>query len=101
MSGRVGSYVDYLEYEVRHDGTAEIVDIAVRSEREKGVGRSMFQSMLDLLPPEVHLVWALCRDENAVGNAFYRGVGFRKLCELPGFYKDSDAVMWGYDVEKT
>lgn len=93
---------DYLEYRDGSGGTVEIWDIAVVSERRKGVGTSMVMELVTrCLDRGVKRVYAVTRAENRVAQEFYRSLGFHPE-PLYDFYgvKDEngkatvDAVMY-------
>lgn len=78
---------DFLHYRNASGNSYEIFDIVVNSERRKGHGRRMIQLMLDGLPTECRLVWAITRETNVVAHWFYNGLGFRLIAVLQDFYR--------------
>lgn len=104
---------DYLSFREGSGGTVEIFDIAVNSERRKGVGKKLVNILLNQLDKEADkppTVFAVCRSTNKIAHLFYEAVGFRIVANLFDFYKDGvrsdddrgcvDAVMYGYDIPR-
>lgn len=91
---RLESGNDYIAYRPGSGNTIEIFDIAVSSERRKGVGRRLVKEMLSKLPKDC-LVWAMTRPENTIACTFYSSLGFKVLGLLRGFYSDGDSVVYG------
>lgn len=85
--------IDELQYKIGHCGEIEIEDIKVMSERKKGIGREMFNELLELNPKTVY---AFTRKSNVVGRHFYKALGFREI-ELPNFYSEEDAILVIYE----
>lgn len=88
---------DYLDYRHGSGNSVEIYDIAVGSERRKGIGTAMFRSLLATLKRSC-LVFAIARSENRVAQQFYLSIGFRVVGVLCKFYQEGDAIMYGYDL---
>lgn len=78
---------DYLVWQARSDGTVEIVDIAVNSERRKGIGRGLVKELYRRMPVGTRTVYAFSRASNMVAYDFYRELRFRAV-PIPSFYKD-------------
>lgn len=81
----------------------EIFDIAVTSERRKGVGRDLVRKLLKNVPNNTSLVYAITRIGNTVAQQFYEGIGFRLLGRLHNFYRDGaaeieSALVYGLDI---
>lgn len=90
---------DYLEWRQGSGDTLEIYDIVVGSERRKGKGRLLVQTVLGLCKPYgAKLLWAITRASNGIAQDFYSGVGFRVIARLNKFYQGEDAIMYGKDV---
>lgn len=85
---------DYLLWRESYGDTIEIVDIAVYSERQKGVGRSMFEEL-----DKTKNIFAFCRDTNEGAIAFYKKLGFKGTF-VPNFYKDSNAYIFIHEASK-
>jgi len=83
---------DYLYWREGGGETAEIVDIAVKSERRKGVGREMVDEMLT--KTQARRIYAITRASNAVAQMFYMKTGFTSNVLLPDFYPDEDGIMY-------
>jgi ribosomal protein S18 acetylase RimI-like enzyme len=95
--------VDRLEWRYASGKTVEITDIVVGTERRKGQGRKLVESLLQVLrangqPP--YMVYAITRSSNAIAQEFYQGIGFKSLGKLDGFYVDAQeaAVVYGKDI---
>lgn len=98
---------DYLEWRYAPGQTAEIVDIKVLSERVKGKGRKLVETLVRELKSKqatqpVKLLYALARADNEIARGFYTALGFVEISRLPGFYRDGrpaqDAIVWGYSL---
>lgn len=102
---------DYLVYEIRPGGNVvEIIDIAVNSERRKGYGTKMINTLIESLKDKApfHL-YLFTRRSNQVARSFYESLGFRVITILPEFYlvkavngsliKREDAVIYGRMIE--
>lgn len=92
---------DWLDYRAGSGGTVEIFDIVVNSERGKGVGRRLVETLFNSLDVRTR-VWAVTRTTNPVAQQFYERLGFRVLGVLRDFYRPDpkapvgvDAVMYG------
>ena len=92
---RIGDSRDFLVFQYRHDQTVEIVDIAVNSERRKGIGRSLVRQLCHKLEPTLR-VYAITRINNEVAHSFYESLGFCVAGVLRRFYSEdgADAVMY-------
>lgn len=93
---------DWLEYRNGSGDTVEILDINVGSERRKGVGRLMVNTLLRRLKDE-DFVWAITRINNCIAQEFYEELGFRVVGVLRNFYRRDDqtrvdAIMYGRKV---
>lgn len=86
--------VDYLVYRKGQEHTLEIYDIAVRSERGKGIGRSMVEEMIEKENPRI--VYAFTRKTNEIAREFYKALGFTEL-KVMNFYPDGPAIMVIYE----
>ena len=91
------SSCDYLIHRQGSGDTWEIFDLAVKSERGVGIGRSMVEQLLSELPNDVTLVYAITRKSNRIAQEFYKALGFRLIGVLTRFYGDEDAAMYGVD----
>lgn len=83
--------IDFLVYRPAGGGTIEIFDIAVMSERGKGIGSSLVEELIKKEKPKV--ITAITRNENIPARQFYNKLGFTKV-HLDKFYPDGDAVMY-------
>lgn len=92
--------VSFITSRLTPGGVREIVDIKVMSERRKGLGRSLVERVIKNAAPGTNVV-AMTRRSNEIAQAFWSGIGFRKLGELSGFYGDTgeDAIVYGKRVE--
>lgn len=90
----VNNGLDYLAYREGSGGTVEVYDLAVNSERGRGVGRLMVNTLLDRVRGRTHLVWALTRQSNYGARAFYAKMGFTPLSTMPMFYREESAIMY-------
>lgn len=99
--------LDRLTYREGSGKTVEIFDIAVGSERRKGIGRALVSDLMDRFPQGT-VVWAITRSDNCGAQRFYEGIGFRTIGVLRSFYEHDptattqgervDAVMYGKQV---
>ncbi len=90
---------DRLTYQVRGDGTVEIVDVVVTSERRTGRGRELLRLLFGRLDGTVQTVYAITRAENMIAQSWYEACGFEVTGVLRRFYeRDSravDAILYG------
>lgn len=84
---------DFLVYQTGSGGTVEILDIAVMSERQKGIGREMVEELKNRV--DTHLIFAITRPSNGVAIKFYLALGFKIVSRLKRFYVEGDAIMYG------
>lgn len=83
---------DYLYYRPGSGDSVEIFDIAVKTERRLGVGRSMVAELRKKFPHSV--IYAITRESNLVARQFYSALGGVEA-KLPGLYLDENmAVMY-------
>lgn len=83
---------DYLVWRPGSGGTAEIFDIAVNTERQKGVGRDMVEELKRTT--SASRIFAITRASNSGACRFYKKIGFKLCANLPKFYEDEDAEMY-------
>lgn len=88
---QIGNHIDYLYYRKGSGETIEIYDIAVKSERQKGTGRRLFNALLKKTDPE--RVFAITRKSNEGAQAFYKKLGFKGY-NLPKLYPDESAMIF-------
>lgn len=97
---------DYLVWRVGYGRTVEIEDIAVGSERRRGIGRKLVEKLLLAVPPDTAMVYALTRAGNTIAHQFYEALGFRIVGRLHYFYRDVNekgngslehAIVYGLD----
>lgn len=94
---------DFLIYRDGSGGTVEIFDIVVNSERRKGRGRLLVDTLLKRVEGRVRLVWAITRAENFIAQQFYEKLNFKVVANLRNFYgiknkegeETIDAIMYG------
>ena len=79
---------DYLVYREGQNYTTEIYDLAVMSERRKGIGTEMINKLKE---KGGHL-YAFMRYSNHRAKSFYEKNGFVAY-HLPKFYPDEDAYL--------
>lgn len=94
MKKIVKNKVDKLVYREGMEDTIEIFDIVVRSERGKGIGKSMIEEMISLENP--FIVYAFTRKTNEIARAFYKAIGFIEI-KIPRFYKGDPVIMVIYE----
>lgn len=82
--------VDFLVYRPAGGGTIEMFDIAVMSERGKGIGTSLINEMIKREKPKV--IHGITRESNEGAITFYKKLGFTTTL-LENFYPDGNAVM--------
>lgn len=109
VSGTIHLDKDTRDFLVYRSGSGknsiEIYDIQVGSDRRKGRGRALVNTLLThYTPRDVNLIYAITRSSNLIAQEFYEGLGFRVVGVLRNFYKDefskdcADAIMYGRDV---
>lgn len=79
---------DYLYYREGQNNTVEIYDIAVNSERNKGIGSEMISE----LKLQGKNIYAFVRESNANARRFYMKNNFT-LILIKAFYPDENAYM--------
>lgn len=79
---------DYLVYRVGQNNTTEIYDLAVMSERRKGIGTELVSE----LKKKGGNLYAFMRYTNERAKAFYEKNGF-VAHHIPKFYPDEDAYL--------
>lgn len=92
-----GDKGDYLDWQARPDGTVEIVDVAVNSERRVGKGRRLVEVLFNQLEPRTR-VWAITRADNLIAQQWYESLQFECIAALRRYYgheKSADALMFG------
>lgn len=98
---RIESYTDCRDFLLWREGsgeTIEIVDLAVGSERRRGIGRSLVNRLLARSEIQGRFVWAITRESNGIARDFYRALGFRPVAVLSRFYLEEDAMMFGINA---
>jgi len=70
----------------------EIVEIGVQKKREGG-GTRMFRE-LEKRTRNMACIYCFTRKSNRIARAFYKAMGFKKVCEIPKFYRNEGAVMY-------
>jgi ribosomal protein S18 acetylase RimI-like enzyme len=81
--------IDFLAYREGQNGTTEIYDIAVMSERRKGHGSKLLRMLAS--NKGGHL-YAFLRASNHKAKDFYKANGFNGIL-IPKFYPDEDAYI--------
>ena len=94
---------NFLEYRVGSGRTIEIFDIVVGTDRRKGIGTQLIQKLLERIPDDISLVFAITRVSNLIAQQFYEANEFRIVGRLHNFYQDGpegteSALMYGLDV---
>lgn len=92
---------DYLVWRDGSGGTVEIWDINVGTDRRRGIGRQLIRELLERVPREVKVVWAVARADNIIAKQFYEALRFRIAGNLWRFYSGNttvDAVVYAFDV---
>lgn len=77
---------DFLVYREGMGGTVELFDIAVMSERGKGIGRKLVNSLIRRVQGEYLEIFAITRISNTVAQQFYEALGFRICARIHNFY---------------
>ena len=91
----------WLEYRYAPGWTCEIVNIEVGEKfRRQGVGRQLVKELVHQCEgnERADVIYVVTRRENKIAQEFYEGIGFRKVADLPMYYPDGDAVMYGRRV---
>jgi ribosomal protein S18 acetylase RimI-like enzyme len=89
--------VDFLVWREGSGGTVEIFDIQVGSERCKGRGRKLVETLFNSLSLNTR-VFAITRSDNETAQKFYERLRFCVVGVLRQFYsqpKGVDAIMYG------
>lgn len=90
--------VDHLIYQLSPGGTAELVDIAVYSERGKGVGTEMLnEAIAELNKLGVNRFYAFTRQNNRLAQSFYAKNGFVGTV-IPNFYHDGNGIVYVKEI---
>lgn len=89
--------IDYLEYRKGMADTLEIYDIAVMSERGKGIGTSLVKELIKKENPKI--VYAFCRESNKLAHSFYRKFGFKGTV-INNFYGEESGIIFVYETCK-
>src|SRR5690349_15299616 len=95
---RVGHYEDRLDFRKGSGKTIEIFDIAVNSERRKGIGKALVSYLVERVKNRTNLIFAIARSDNTIAKEFYEGIGFYIIADLPDFYPEGSAVIYGLRV---
>lgn len=91
LSGRIDLDGGFLEWREGSGGTVEIYDIAVNSERRKGIGRAMIKELAEAYPG--YTIFAFTRASNAVARLFYEALGFQGTV-VEKFYQGDPAMLY-------
>jgi len=83
---------DFLVYRLAQGDTVEIDDIAVNSERKKGIGTKLI-NMLEKEIGQGTKLYAFARHENKIARMFYTKNGF-VATTLVNFYPDGSAFLY-------
>lgn len=84
----------YLKWRLSTGGTIEVVDIAVNSERCKGVGTSMMKELFAIARDmDIHRVYAITRSANRVAQKFYESLNMEANA-IMRLYPDDDAYIY-------
>jgi ribosomal protein S18 acetylase RimI-like enzyme len=89
--------VDFVDFREGKAGNVEIFDIAVNSERGKGVGSRLLQRVAK--DTGAVILYAFCRDTNELAHAFYKKNGFVGH-DVPNFYEDGGAKLFVHETSK-
>lgn len=81
--------IDFLAYREGQNGTVEIYDIAVMSERRCGYGTELLRKLEEKKKGHIY---AFMRASNHKAKAFYEKNGFNGVL-IPNFYPDEDAYI--------
>ena len=79
---------DFLVWREGSGRSVEIFDIQVGSERRVGKGRQLVRLLVDAIPEDTHLIFAITREGNGIARDFYNGLGFVEMATIPDFYKE-------------
>ncbi len=79
---------DFLIWRKGMGRTVELFDIQVGSERRKGRGKELIETLLRRLPKNTAHVFAITRLSNATAHQFYESLGWRIVGRLHYFYRD-------------
>lgn len=97
--------IDFVIWRHASSRTAEIVDIQAGSARRVGIGRELVQRVLNDLPKNISVLYAITRFSNTIAQEFYDALGFRVIGRLHKFYVDGGgpkdyehALMYGLDL---
>ena len=92
-----------LEWREGRGRTVEIADIVVGTDRRTGIGTRLIRRLLEKVPQDTALIFAITRISNTVAHLFYEKNGFRIVGRLHEFYRDGggateSALMYGLDL---
>lgn len=98
---------DFLVWREGQGRTIEIYDIQVGSDRRKGRGRRMVETLVAEQRALAHngavVVYAITRWNNTIAHEFYEALGFRIVARLHNFYRESagdieHGIVYGLDL---
>lgn len=89
---------NWILYQVRGDGTVELLDIAVNTDRRQGSGKALLEALFARVQ-DAQTVYAITRASNLIAITFYEACGFEVTGVLKRFYDRGagavDAILYG------
>jgi len=83
----------YCHYRIT-DENVEITDIFVEPKfRGQGEGRKMVEKVIKKAEGKA-CVYLFTRKSNEGAQKFYEAIGFKKVCEIEGFYRSESGIMY-------
>jgi len=89
----IGTEKGYCGYRIT-DENVEITNIFVEPKfRGQGEGKKMIQKVIKEAEGKA-CVYLFTRKSNLGAQKFYEAVGFKKVCEIEGFYRSEPGIMY-------
>lgn len=84
-----------LEYKIS-DENIELTSMFIRPEqRRKGHGGKLVQNLVDMGKEEKKAcIYCFVRKSNKEAQKFYEANGFERICDILGFYRSEEAIMF-------
>jgi len=98
-----------LSWDIRggvEDGVIELVSMGVTEEqRRRGIGKALVEAMREAATERFaaegsrfRFVYLFMEKGNQTARRFYRAMGFREVCAIPGMYPRDDACVWSQSM---
>lgn len=84
------------------DGVIELIGLGVNPEyRRQGIAKKLVNRLIEETKKlfsqkgySLRVIFLYMERENEVGELFYKSQDFRKICKIPSFYPNNDAIIW-------